>query len=229
MATRKIAPIYYVGGSKGGIGKSMISAALIDTLEQRGEQILLVETDTANPDVAKAYRHIKTVTLDLDRKEGWIDLVDALDRHPDHVVVIQSAARASDGVARFGSILVAALPELRRTMTVLWPINRQRDVLELCSDFRDVLPGVMVHVIRNLYYGSPEKFELYNGSKLKKAIEGAGGQTLDFPDLADRVSDYLNTKRVTIADARSELPMGSRVELDRWRSEAWAMFEKMLG
>ncbi len=53
MATRKMAPMYYVGGSKGGIGKSMISAALIDTLEQRGEQILLVETDTANPDVAK--------------------------------------------------------------------------------------------------------------------------------------------------------------------------------
>lgn len=222
-------PIYYVGGSKGGIGKSMISGALIDYLEQQGHKILLVETDTANPDVAKAYKHVETVTLDLDRKEGWIDLVDALDRHADHVAVIQSAARANDGVSKHGSILVGALPELKRSLTVLWPINRQRDVLELCADFREALPGVPVHVVRNTYYGDPSKFELYNGSKLKEAIEGAGGTTLDFPDLADRVSDYLNTKRKTIAEARPELPMGSRVELDRWRSEARIMFEQVLG
>ena len=45
--------IFWIGGSKGGVGKSAVSMALLDYL---GESCpLLVETDTANPDVAKAY------------------------------------------------------------------------------------------------------------------------------------------------------------------------------
>ena len=41
------APIYYVGGSKGGVGKSKLAFALIDYLKEREQQILLLETDSA--------------------------------------------------------------------------------------------------------------------------------------------------------------------------------------
>lgn len=56
----------------------------------------------------------------------------------------------------------------------------------------------LAHVLRNLHFGASEKFQLYNGSDLKKRIEKSGGKTLDFPDLADRVADQLATERLTI-------------------------------
>jgi len=40
--------IYLVGGSKGGVGKSMVTMALIDYLECSGESVVLIETDTSN-------------------------------------------------------------------------------------------------------------------------------------------------------------------------------------
>ena len=48
-------PILYVGGSKGGVGKSYMSFALLDYLTERNKKILLLETDTSNPDVFKAH------------------------------------------------------------------------------------------------------------------------------------------------------------------------------
>jgi cellulose biosynthesis protein BcsQ len=44
-------PIYWVGGSKGGAGKSMMTIATVDYLLERGDKVLLVECDTSNADV----------------------------------------------------------------------------------------------------------------------------------------------------------------------------------
>ena len=45
--------VFYVGGSKGGVGKSLFSFALVDYLLNREANVLLVDTDTDNPDVYK--------------------------------------------------------------------------------------------------------------------------------------------------------------------------------
>jgi MinD superfamily P-loop ATPase len=45
--------IYWVGGSKGGVGKSMMTVATLDYLLDRKQNVVLVECDTSNPDVYK--------------------------------------------------------------------------------------------------------------------------------------------------------------------------------
>jgi hypothetical protein len=87
----------------------------------------------------------------------------------------------------------------------------------------DVVPGEL-HVVRNTFYGEPQKFELFNNSKTKVEAEKRGA-TIDFPDLADRVTDDLYSKRLSIAKAAEEMPLGNRAELKRWRSIGWKMFE----
>jgi hypothetical protein len=74
-------------------------------------------------------------------------------------------------------------------------------------------------VIRNAYFGDEIKFELYNNSNIRESIEGAGGKSLMLPDLADRVSDDLYSKRLSIGKALKELPIGNRAELTRWRRD----------
>jgi hypothetical protein len=110
----------------------------------------------------------------------------------------------------------------------LWVINRQRDSLELLKPFMEALPSAVVHIVRNLYFGESSKFELYNHSRLRETLEQAGGQTLDFPDLADRVSDDLFGQRLSIAKAARDLPLGNRAELNRWRNACAQMFAQMI-
>lgn len=230
------APIIYVGGSKGGVGKSHMSFALIDYLSEHGKKILLLETDTSNPDVFKAHAPLEEKDklvcrqLNLDEVDGWIFLVNFADEFPDHVIVINSAARSNSGIEKYGETLKETLPELERKLFTFWMINRQRDSIELLREFlgsfRD---DALVYVFRNLYFGTSEKFERYNASNTKKQIEENGGASFDFPDLADRVCDKIYSERRAIAQALKDLPIGDRAELKRWRAKCFAIFDKIFG
>ena len=72
-----------------------------------------------------------------------------------------------------------------------------------------------------------DRFELYNESKTRKAIE-QNGRTLDFPELANRVADKLYSERLPIWEALAGLPLGDRAELLRWRSRCGEMFGRAL-
>ncbi|WP_205191231.1 P-loop NTPase [Burkholderia sp. LMG 13014] len=221
-------PIYLVGGSKGGVGKSFVSLALADYLQRRDLPVALVETDTSNPDVMKAIQdEVLCIAYSLDEAEGWIGLVNFCDERPDAAIVVNTAARSQTGVARFGATLASTLGELRRELVVLWVINRQRDSLELLRAFSPTFPDATIHVVRNGHFGTPDKFSLYQASQLRKTIE-ARGRTLDFPDLADRVADELRSQRMSIRAASEAMHIGERAELLRWRSLCDTMFSTVM-
>ncbi|TAM85130.1 protein mobD [bacterium] len=222
-------PIYLVGGSKGGVGKSMVTLALADHLQRRDTHAVLVETDTSNPDVMKALRdEMKCAAYDLDDADGWIGFVNFCDTHRGATVIVNTAARNQTGVARYGGTLARTLDELERQLVVLWVINRQRDSLELLHIFGQTFPDTVTHVVRNGYFGTPEKFALYQESQLRKSIE-TKGRSLDFPDLADRVADELRSQRISIRKAAETMQIGQRAELFRWRELCDAMFSKVIG
>ena len=196
-------PIYLIGGRKGGVGKSLVSMALVDYLQELGAEVLLIDSDTSNPDVGRAYQHgVETELLDLDVDDGWITLINACADRPAKTVVINGAARDGKGVRKYGQMLNASLPELKRRLVTLWVINRQRDSLEMLNKFMAEILQSAVHVLRNGYFGETVKFELYNDSELRKRIEARGGKSVTFPDLADRVSDEIYITPLTIAAAQ---------------------------
>lgn len=214
--------IIYIGGGKGGVGKSKLAFAVLDFLTDSGKNPILIESDTSNPDVYKAHVNEEKIVCreaDLDTSDGWIELVNICDEFKGFPVVINSAARNEKGVAKYASTLSQTLGELSRDLKIFWVINRQRDSLELLKNFMNHVPSQAIFVWRNLYFGVEDKFELYNKSKLKVELEENDGTTLNFPDLADRVADKIYSGRKSIQQALNELPIGDRAELRRWRAE----------
>lgn len=229
MAKNKNKNIYLIGGSKGGVGKSFVTMATIDYLQERSENILLIDSDTSNPDVWKAYQNtVEGALINLDEADGWIELVNICESKPESTVVINTAARNNKCVTSYGATLNSTLADLRRDLVTFWVINRQRDSLELLNEYMEAIPHAHVHVVRNSYWGEEKKFELYNGSKLREIVEGKGGKSITFPDLADRVSDDIYSNRLNIGAALKELPLGNRAELMRWRAEAKKMFDQLI-
>ena len=220
--------IFFIGGSKGGVGKSIFSMLMADFLTKcKGRKIILVESDTSNPDVGKTFTHnddVEVIYLSLDNADGWIELVNYADTN-NKDILINSAARSGEAVEKFGGTLIGSLEELNRKLISFWVINRQRDSIELLKKYMDVVPGEL-HVVRNTFYGEPQKFELFNNSKTKIEAEKRGA-TIDLPDLADRVTDDVYSHRLSIAKAIEEMPLGNRAELKRWRSIAWETFNSI--
>jgi len=225
-------PLVLISGSKGGVGKSLASMALLDYWMAHSpdnpKSSFLVETDHSNPDVWKAYGElVPSIALDLAEPDSWIELANELERHPNDHVVVNMASMSNQPVERYGGTLLEALSSLKRPLVCLWLINRQRDSVELLANFREMMPGAQVHVLRNGMLGGEHKFELYNQSNQRKQVEAAGGKSVVFPELADRVADYLYMQRASIAKALEVLPLGDRSALHRWRKQCGAMFEEV--
>jgi hypothetical protein len=116
------------------------------------------------------------------------------------------------------------MQELGRKLVTLWVINSQRDSLQLLKEYLDTVNGGTTHVMRNLYHGPERKFELYNGSKIRAAVE-AQGKTFNFPEVADRISDQLHSERLTIQKVIEIAPIGNRAEVNRWVKECATVFD----
>ena len=134
--------LYFVGGSKGGVGKSFVSMALTDYLTQSaGKKVRLVESDTSNPDTGKTFiedEKVEVITCKLDEADGWIELVN-LCEGSEADIVINSAARSNEAVSEFGTTLIGSLEELQMELVTFWVINRQRDSVELLKKYMEAI------------------------------------------------------------------------------------------
>jgi hypothetical protein len=211
--------IIKVCGGKGGVGKSMVSMAVIDRLIDAGRKVLLIETDTSNPDVHKCYgEEVTSFLVDLEAGNGWVELLNICDRDREATVVVNTRAANNEGIRSYGETLRGSLKELERALTTLWVINPQRDSVELLKAFLETFPDDgLVHVVRNEYFGREEDFEVYNKSKTRDRLEERGGRSLNFPVLADRVANDIYNKRLSIRRALRDLPIGHRAEIRRWK------------
>jgi hypothetical protein len=221
-------PIIFVSGSKGGVGKSLTTMALLDYFATNHKYLKLIDADVNNPDVWRCYgRHTMGEVLNLDEVEGWIEMVNICDATPFKAVVINTPAQSNISVSKHMAVLLNSLRELARPLITLWVINRQRDSLELLNDYVALVSGGVIHVVCNGYFGEEKKFELYRDSTLRETLTTLGSKTLFLPDLADRVTDELYSKRTTLAEAAQQFKLGDRVELQRWRNSVGAMFAEI--
>ncbi len=222
-------PIFYIGGGKGGVGKSKLTFALINYFYDKNIPILIIDTDTSNPDVYKTHTPFENENLlvkqvNLDISDGWIELVNLADEYDEHFIIINSAARNLAGIEKYSLTLKNTLKELDREFITFWIINRQRDSVELLKHFMTYFNNEKIHVFLNNYFGYREKFSLFLESKTKIALESKDGLIMDFPELADRVADQLYSARVPVFEGLKKFRIGDKAELNRWTELCEKMF-----
>lgn len=217
--------LIYVGGSKGGTGKSMVCIALVDYFRKTfpKETILLFETDTSNPDVGRLYTETKGVITDgivlSEEDSGWMQLVDEIDTAKAKYIVINSMSAANRGVQAQGSLLDMNVLEgnIDVDFKAFWVMNRNKDSVTLLRDFMENMKSAVVYPILNLYFGNEEDFTFYRSSEdLHEAISLRGGRRLTFPNLNDLIADKLYTDEINLENLPKHLRLGMRTGLERW-------------
>jgi hypothetical protein len=219
--------IIVVGGGKGGVGKSMVTMAGVDALRSSAHETIYVETDDSNPDVYKAVeKEVPSEICNLDDEAGYVRLGGIIESHTEAYIVINTAARATDSLIKHSGILHDVAHELNRELVMVWPVNRQRDSLELLRQFLDGSePYSAVFGLLNTYFGPAEKFTRYLSSKLKDRVTG----TITFPELNDLVADKLTDNRLATWNADEKLTIAERSVLRRFRDASRAALQPVYG
>lgn len=226
MATKNGNKVIIVGGGKGGVGKSMVTLGVVDALLTKGEQVVLVESDDSNPDTHKALHKLVTSAIcNLDREDGYMTLGDIIEANKTAYVVVNSAARATRGMIVHGGIIADVVAEQKRELVMLWPINRQRDSIELLKAFLDGTAGYSAtYVLKNTYFGAAEKFSRFDACAQKNRVTG----TIEYPELNDLLADKINDNRLAFSNATEGLTIAERSVLTRFRNAVQKAFEVVL-
>ena len=231
-------PVYLITGGKGGVGKSMLALVFIDQLLLLGKQVLYFETDTANADVffclerdpknapGQGIDGVTMCTINIENGNAWAGMLQLMEDHPDHVVVIGTASRTLDYVREYGYMLRETLPLIRRKLITLWVIDEQIDSVIQLKDHLEVFPESETHVIKNSKHG-PD-FPFYDGGDVHAAVNAKGGLSLPMPRLLLCVVNSLYSERLAISQALNVLPTVNKIILQHFRKACGRMLEPIL-
>lgn len=120
--------IYYSHGDKGGVGKSMTSAVLLDYLLSSGNKPMLIEGDAGQPDIALRYAdHVPLRAVNLNRagdaEAAVMAFTDAIEELGDGNIVVNLPAAAGDTLEQLAEVLVAAADELGHQSRVFYTMG----------------------------------------------------------------------------------------------------------
>lgn len=203
-------------GDKGGVGKSTTAQVVADQLIRRGVSVAIIDADTRNPDMIRMYKNsdCPRVALNLRNPDGWMDMMDFIHSKPGHTFVMSLPAGIGESMQDEFRDFVKFLRNfeergIKVEIVMWWVINLFADSVNLLARalevHRDDFDKVVV--VRNLIFGEPRAFVIWNECALRADLERqAGVLTVDLPPLHLRVMTRL-------MDPASILPFSEAVEL----------------
>lgn len=165
----------FVGGSKGGVGKSLVSCLVLHSLIRDGQKPILIETDDSNPDVLKTYqRKLQAMEEDEEKKEdnpffcnmdterGWQavfkKIYDLREKNVDRPVVINTGARNILSIEKFGALFDGV-----GDIITLWVIDNGRESLNLLDDYLKICHQ-KITVVKNGFFSEEKYFDYFEKS-----------------------------------------------------------------
>ena len=203
---RQIKRIIMVTADKGGTGKSTFARILAHVLIKRQIKTLAYDADLRNSQLCRHYDGafpdgVRTVNLSMG--EDINALLDSLaEDYP--VILLDLPAGIGELIELLETRLTLSqvAKENGYRLTFATVLNRGLDCINSLRSLIDAFGDEADHVVvKNLHFGSAEKFKRFDSSKTKNTLEAMGTQVITMPDLDDDVVDKLDEKSLTYADA----------------------------
>ena len=237
-----------VDGDKGGVGKSLVTRAIVDLYLNAQEAriggkhyvLAVYDADRRNPDVCGRGGYtpdgclVRTKLAALDSEAGWIDFGNKLEpvietsRSDDAEVRVIVSMPAQIGRVFDGSVaLVNTL--LRDLNTVpVWVLARTRESVAALEERIKAYPRQYTRgvAVRNLFFGDREQFAIWGKSELRQRLV-ADGRWVDviLPEMNDFVFERIGRTPLHVAaDTGTQtgpLGWGEHMALTTWRHTAW--------
>ncbi|HHC7360975.1 TPA: hypothetical protein ACN30T_004411 [Vibrio parahaemolyticus] len=172
--------VTFFSGNKGGVGKSFLANTYADILKySKNKNIVIIEADTENPDVARMWsKHATVKKVNLFKREGWLDLVDAIDADKDAEFIVSLPAQIGTALKENLAAFKVMLSELgvEVELNMFFVMSVVIDSVQLAKRALHDLSGTLDNfdIVLNGAYGNHEDFLAWHESKVKTEILKAG-------------------------------------------------------
>lgn len=222
--------IVLVTGTKGGTGKSTFSRGLRDVFLNLDIRCATYDADKDNAQLYRFYKDVEDGVnrIDIFTRGGADALIDDMESCSSAVMLVDLPAGSGRALESFEMEMgfVETAKELGYGVTLVSVLSRVKDSVNALRLLMESFDGRVNYVaVKNLFFGEPEKFGLFDNSKAKERLVELGGQVITMPDLFDETFDLIDERNLTFRTAVAE---GSRLTRShRTRVYQWLnRFEK---
>ena len=228
-----MASINFIGGEKGGVGKSVTARVLAQYFIDKGMAFTGFDTDRSHHSFNRFYSDYASPVV-VDSFEGLDLIVAAFEDNPEQSVIVDLAAQTSAPLAKW--IHDASLLELFADMRIavnFWHVmDDGRDAVDLLSNVIDTYgPGPNYIVVQN--HGRGSNFSLLRNSHALQKAEALGAHIVELPRLHDasmRKIDQHNTsfwKASNDRESDEALGLLERQRVKTWLKNCYEVFDRL--
>lgn len=177
--------IHFIGGEKGGVGKSLVSRLLAQHLIDRGLPFTAFDSDRSHASLMRYYSDYASL-VEVDQVESLDRMVDAACKSPEQRVLVDLAAQTAPALSKWivDSQLLAVASEIDLSLVWWHVMDAGRDSTELLRQFLDRFEGKMSLVLA-LNEVRGERFDLLEESGLLQRAVDSGAKVVRIHKLND--------------------------------------------
>jgi len=226
--------IHFIGGEKGGVGKSLVARLVAQYLIDRNLPFTAFDTDRSHASLLRYYADFATL-VEVDEVASLDRIVEAAARSEEHRVLVDLAAQTTPALSRWmdESQLLDLAKEVGIHIVWWHVMDSGRDSVELLRQLLDRFGG-RLELIVALNEMRGERFDLLDESGLLPRAEELGAKVLRIRRLSDESMRRIDDQGASFwaamnpADAaKAALGLLERRRVRTWMERAAEEFERV--
>lgn len=159
-----MANIHFIGGEKGGVGKSVVSRVVAQYFIDREKPFVGFDTDRSHGSLLRFYSDYASPIV-IDKYESLDSIVESASEHPENRILVDLAAQTHDSLVRWmdESGVLEAAGDLGMTITYWHVMDSGKDSVELLKKLLDRF-GSRLNYVVVLNQLRSENFDIFDGS-----------------------------------------------------------------
>lgn len=223
--------VHFIGGEKGGVGKSMTARVLAQYYIDHQWPFLGFDCDASHGTFSRFYQDYASAVVvgDDDSLDGMLS---AVEEHPERDLIIDLAAQSAQPINRWveETDVFGLLSELG--MQVVWwhVMDDGADSVTLLEQVlnRYQEQPVSIVVVQNL--GRGDSFERFQQSRVYQQAVAQEAALIELPRLHTKLTqkiDFNNSSFWAVANDRSLMNIAERQRMKVWLRKSYEQLEKL--
>jgi hypothetical protein len=177
--------VHFIGGEKGGVGKSLVARLLTQYFIDHGQPFLAFDCDKSHGALLRFYSSYSSPVI-IDDYQSLDVLIELAAADPERRILVDLAAQSQQPLARWmaDSRLLELAPELSLELVYWHVMDNGFDSVELLRKLLDEF-GQKIKLVLVLNQVRGNRFELLEASGQRTRAEQWGARTMSLQRLAD--------------------------------------------
>ena len=212
--------IHFIGGEKGGVGKSLTSRLLAQYMIDQQIPFLGFDTDRSHGALLRFYEGFASPVV-LDKREAFDVVVEAATENPERRILVDLAAQTHDPLVQWidDAGVIELAQELGVTLTYWHVMDAGKDSVDLLGKLLDRFGASLQYVlVRNQVRGAD--FAVLDQSGLQDKAIALGAKVITLKKLHEGVVNKIDADSSSFWKATQSEPGGLGL-MDRQRLKMW--------